>query len=438
MTITQVRSHWLAKRLPFFYGWMIIPVGVISLLATSPGQTMMISVFNPSLREALGLSLSQLTAAYMVGTLIAALPQPYLGYWMDRLGIRSMLLIIVGVLGFACIFMAQVQNLVMLLVAFFLLRLFGQGALSLLATNMLPMWFDRRLGVTAGLMGVIQSLILGTIPVGVLALINLTGWRNAYMISGGIVWLVMIPLVLFIYVSRPEELGLRVDNEPVSSIETPETGALNPASFSLTLTEAMRTRAFWIMLAVMVAWGTIITAIFFNALPIFTSRGLTEAQSATTFTWLFVVIAVTQILGGYLADRVKLNWLAAASLVLYGIAVITIMIAPPNWLIAGYALVLGLGQGLLAGVNNTIWARFFGTEHLGKIRGIAGAATVAGTSAGPFLMGLAYDQSGNYLSSLMVCAVVFFGLSLLSLKATPPRLMQAQQPGLQKQAAPVK
>jgi MFS family permease len=425
MTFSYARSHWLAKRLPFFYGWMIIPVGILSLLATSPGQTMMISVFNPSLRAALGLSLSQLTAAYMAGTLAAALPQPYLGYWMDRLGIRTTSLIIVSVLGLACIFMAQVQNLLMLLVAFFLLRLFGQGALSLMATNMLPMWFDKRLGITAGLMGVVQSLILGTIPVGVLALITLTGWRNAYMISGGIVWLVMIPILLFIYVSRPEEIGQHIDdNQSAASRETLETSEIK-ASPSLTLNEAMRTHSYWIMLVVMFAWGMIMTALFFNALPIFTSRGLSEAQAATTFTWLFAVIAFMQILGGYLADRIKLNILASGSLLCFTFGIITILVAPVNLLIGGYALVLGLAQGLLSAVSNTVWARYFGTQHLGKIHGFASAATVVGTSAGPFLMGLAYDHFGDYRLSLIICAALFLGLSLVSLKATPPETMAA-------------
>jgi MFS transporter, OFA family, oxalate/formate antiporter len=414
------RSHWLAKRLPFFYGWMIIPVGILSLLATSPGQTIMISVFNPSLRDALDISLSQLTAAYMIGTLLAALPQPYLGYWMDRLGIRSVLMIVVSALGLACIFISQVQTLVMLTAAFFFLRFLGQGALALLANNMLPMWFNKRLGITTGLMGVIQSLILGTVPIAVLALINITGWRSAYVISGGIVLIVMIPIAQFIFINRPEDIGLHIDNEP-----DPIPGEMLAAdklnsSLSLTLKEAMQTRSYWIMTAVMTAWGTIVTAVFFNALPIFTSRGLSEAQSATTFASLFTVIAIARLLGGYLADRIKLNWLTAGSLFFYGLAILTILLAPTNLLVISYALVMGLAQGLLGGVENTIWARYFGTQHLGKIRGSVGAITVAGTSSGPFLIALAHDHFGGYNVALIVCAVIFLTLSILSLKATPP------------------
>ena len=124
----------------------------MAAIATSPGQTFGISVFNPSFRLTLGLSHSQLTGAYMIGTLLAAIPQPYIGGLMDRYGIRRVMFFNVILLGLACLFMALVQNLLMLFVAFFFLRLLGQGALSLLADNTLPMWFQVRLGTVAGIM----------------------------------------------------------------------------------------------------------------------------------------------------------------------------------------------------------------------------------------------------------------------------------------------
>ena len=42
---------------------------MLAMIATSPGQTFGISIFNPSFRLSLGLSHSQLTGAYMIGTL---------------------------------------------------------------------------------------------------------------------------------------------------------------------------------------------------------------------------------------------------------------------------------------------------------------------------------------------------------------------------------
>jgi len=58
----------LVARVPFFYGWVMVPAAMLAKIATTPGRTYGVSVFNPELRESLGLSLSRLIGAYMLGT----------------------------------------------------------------------------------------------------------------------------------------------------------------------------------------------------------------------------------------------------------------------------------------------------------------------------------------------------------------------------------
>ena len=148
----QAKSNlWLAKRTNFFYGWIILPISTLVAFFTSPGQTYMVSVFNPSLRDALDLSLTELTGAYMFGTVLASLPQTYIGQLADRIGIRKTLFIIVALFSLACVFIAQVSSLPMLFLSFFFLRMLGQGALELLSVNMLPMWFRNTLGTVSGI-----------------------------------------------------------------------------------------------------------------------------------------------------------------------------------------------------------------------------------------------------------------------------------------------
>ena len=71
-----------------YYGWVMLPIATLAIIATSPAQTFGISVFNASLRSSLGLSHSQLTGAYMLGTLLASLPLSWVGAMMDRFGLR--------------------------------------------------------------------------------------------------------------------------------------------------------------------------------------------------------------------------------------------------------------------------------------------------------------------------------------------------------------
>ena len=422
------RKHWLADRASVYYGWVILPIAIVSAVLTSPGQTFMVSVFNPSLREALGLSLSQLTGAYMAGTLLASLPQSSIGLWSDRLGIRKMLFLVGTLFSLACVLMSQVSSLLMLFMAFLCLRMFGQGALELLSVNMLPMWFRDKLGTISGIKNLAVNLLIGGVPVGALALVKGLGWRNTYLLAAAIVFSLLLPMVYFLFVNRPEEVGQTIDGA-VRQVgpDAAETAGQGPERV-FTLKMAMRTRAYWILTLVWFAWAAIATAITFNLLPIFTAKGLSEEQAAASWSVLMVASAVFQILGGLVADRVPLRWLAFGGLALYGVAVGALILVGGNSVLLVYSLILGLAQGLYGGLGNTVWVRYFGREHLGKIRGSVWTAAVAGSSVGPFLMGVSYDRTGDFRLSLISIVVILGGLAIAGLWATPPAGVEGGRP----------
>ena len=357
----------------------------------------------------------------MLGTILASIPQPYIGYWSDRVGIRRMLILVVVLFSLACVFISQVNSLFMLTLAFFFLRLFGQGALELLSTNMLPMWFRERLGRVAGIKNVVGRLLIGSVPIGVLAIIKQVGWRGTYMLAGAVVLGVMLPVALFIYVGRPEDIGEEI--EGVDSPQEPVNVKLRTSApvKDFTLKEAMESRAYWILVLSWIAWAAIATAITFNLLPIFTELGLSEEAAAGMFSLLMIASAIFQILGGALADSVDLKWLVSGALGLYSLAVGALILMPPTMAIMAYTLTLGIGQGLFGGLGNTVWVRYFGRTHLGKIRGSVWTASVAGSSIGPFLMGLAFDRFGNFRFSLIVVASVLAVLAVAGLWATLPK-----------------
>ena len=412
------QNLWLAKRTNFFYGWIILPISTLAAFFTSPGQTYMVSVFNPSLREALDLSLTQLTGAYMFGTILASLPQTYIGQLADRMGIRKTIFIIATLFSLACVFISQANSLVMLFFAFFFLRMLGQGGLQLLSVNMLPMWFQKTLGTVSGINNVVVSLMISIVPVSILALIGAVGWRKAYILAGASIFIILLPIVYFFYINRPEEIGQVVDGDN-PSISTKST-KIETSEKEFNLKEAMHTRAYWILTLSWFAWAAIATAITFNLLPIFTAKGLSEEQAAASFTVLMVASAIFQIFGGMIADRVQLRWMAFGALGLYGLAIGALIYVPISSVVLVYTLILGSAQGLWGGLGNTVWVRYFGREHLGKIRGSVWTAAVAGSSVGPFLMGLSYDLSGDFFISLIGFAIFLFGLAVAGIWATPP------------------
>ncbi len=411
------------RRLPFFYGWVMLPVVMLVSICTSPGQTFGISVFTLYLQEALGLSSSELSGAYMVGTMLAALPLTWVGAQMDRYGPRRVLIGVVLLFGLTCLGMTQVSGLFSLFVAFFFLRLLGQGSMSMLGQNALAMWFHRRLGFASGLSNVGMAAAVGGMPALSLFLIAEYGWRTAYAILGLGVWLLLLPVLAFVFRNRPEDMGQVADG---GWVDVGATEKMVPVvGPELTLAQALRSRTYWITVCCMASWSMSGTGVQFHIVPIFAERGLGGVEVAAMFSIYALTIACGRLGGGILADKFPLNALIAAAMAFQGLGLALLNTLAPQWLPPLFPIAFAVGSGLLMSVGETIWVRYYGRRHLGKIRGSATTIGVAASGVGPFVMGVAYDFFGSFSQVLWACAALAVPLAVLGLWATPPKQEQA-------------
>jgi len=416
----------LAGRFPFYYGWVMVPVAVIAQAVTGVGQTYGVSVFNPSLLDSLGISLTALTGAYMVGTLLASLPQSYIGSLMDRFGIKKTMIGVVTLLGGACILFSRVNSLATLLVGFFLLRLLGQGGLSLLSGNIAAMWFREKLGTVTGIISSGFSISMAVIPAFFLYLINLRGWRTAYTWLGFLVWLIMLPILLLIFKNKPEDVGQVLDGGGEENLEIH--GRQTNSEYSFTIKEARKTPAYWIMMINSALWAMIITAVFFNLLSIFDALGISPGVAAATYTTYAAASLITQLLLGPAADRGSLQYmlLGCMAFLAVGVAVLTFSTSP--MIAHAYAVLIGISTGLISLVGGTLFARYYGQANLGKLRGGVLTAQVAGSSLGPFITGVIYDLTGSFQISLWIFVAILIPAALVSLKATRPPIPAGSSP----------
>ena len=409
-------------------------VSLFAMIFTAPGQTFGVAVFNPSFREALNLTHTQLTGAYMVATLLAAVPLSIVGGLMDRFGIRRVMTIVVITLGVACIFTSQVTSLLMLFFAFFWLRFLGQGSLTLLADNTLAMWFQARLGTVSGLRSVGVTVATAFLPALILVMIQTFGWRWAYAILGLLVWVVMLPQLALFFRNRPEDIGQAVDGVRIIEVDdaqdtTPRSASLVGASrVAYDLKGAVRTRAYWILLLMNAIWGMVITAITFNILPLFMSRGLAEGNAVAILAAMSISSAAFQIIAGILADRVPLNLLLSLGYLAMTAGVGFLVVLGSVIMGYAFAIFIGIGSALLSAVSATVWVRYYGRKHLGKIRGSVWTATVAASSLGPFLMGVTYDQFNAYTPVLVFFLSLFAVMMVATMFATPPKPISADKP----------
>ena len=419
-TQVQKTAHWLSSRLPFYYGWPIVLVAILAQMVTGVGQTFGVSVFNPSLLDSMGISLSVLSGAYMIGTLAASLPQPYIGSLMDRFGIQRTTIVIGILLGGACLFFSQVNSTITLLIGFFLLRLLGQGGLSLLAGNMPAMWFQKKLGTVTGIVSSGFSVSLAVIPPFFLYLITRLGWRSAYQWLGILVWLILLPIMVFIYKDHPADVGQKMDGGKVG--EGKKRDSLKNSGSSFTPQQARKTSSYWIALVNNALWAMIITAVFFNLLSIFDSQGIAPAVAVATYTTYAAASLITQLALGPLANKGPLQILLMVCMAALAGGIVVLIFATTPLIAHLYAVVTGISTGLISLVGGTLLPRYFGREHLGKLRGAVITAQVAGSSLGPFITGLIFDLTGSFQISLWIFVALLIPSALISLRAKQPSL----------------
>lgn len=409
----------IVARISFFYGWMMLPVVLAIQIATSPGQTFGVSIFNPHIRADLGLSHSEISGAYMVGTLLASLPMVYVGSLMDRYGPRRILLGVVVLFGLACVGMSRVSGLFTIFVSFLFLRMLGQGAMSMLAANSIALWFNRRLGLAIGIVSTGAALSMGMVPAFNHWLIGTFGWRWAYAFLGLGIVCAILPLLVLIYRNRPEDIGQRPDGVLDVASNAAGVSAIEKAH---DLAFAIRTRAYWILAMATALPAMIVTGIHFHAVQIYLDIGMAEIDAVAMFSAFASASAVSMLLGGIMADRLPVHFLLSGAMACmsFGIWFLTQIDAPLTS--ALFAVSLGAGQGTFMAVRSTIWVRYYGRPNLGKIQGTLTTVEVAASSLGPLIMGVTHDLWGSYNDILTVFALLTAPMILITLFATPPRV----------------
>ena len=389
------------------------PTGVVA--ACTVGNAVSVT---PMVFTVFGLFLIPLTTEFgwsraavsFVLTIIAvasALSYPLVGRLIDRHGARR--IILAGNVLFAGS-VASVSliggNLMHLYIAYGLIGLTAAIPSSAMFTKVIASWFDRNRGLFLGIAGGLGNGTGAALtPILAHVLIAAFGWRGAFQGIALTVLLVGFP-VLFLLLWDPPRANAA--ERPAGTQYAPEPAA------GMTLAEARRTGAFWIILVAIALGAGCMTAIFAHVVPMLEDRGLPRAQATTVLATFSLVTAAWQIGVGYLLDRIPRPWIAAPFYIvaLGGLLLLGGTSSFPLLLLAG--LLLGFGLGTEYGVLPYFISRYFGVRHYGAITGTAYAVVVLTQGLTPFLMALVFDLTGSYEPAMTaIAAGLVIGAALI-------------------------
>ena len=404
--------------LPFFYGWLLVAIGFVTMAVGVNARTAFSLLFPPILDE-FGWDRGVTAGIFSFGFLVSALVTPFVGRLMDRRG--PALVVELGVAAMAAgLLLAplarEAWQLYLTLGA-----LVGGGINCLAYTGQslyLTNWFVRRRGLALSI--AFSGVGIGSVTLlpWLQTLIEDGGWRAACWALGILVLVLLVPPNLLLR-RRPEDLGLNPDGIGANSLTGgPHGNIIDPAwaAVDWTLARALRTPRFW-----WIAVGYFCGLFAWYAVQVHQTKYLIDIGfSPATAAWALGIVSLVAVPGqialGHLSDRIGREWvwvIGNGGFVLCCLALIALRDYPAMAVL--YAMVVAqgaIGYGLTS-VMGAIPAEIFEGRQFGSIFGCVMLSAILGGAAGPWLTGILHDRFGDYAAAFLLS----IGLSLVSAAA---------------------
>ncbi len=362
--------------------------GVLLTAAASFGQTFFIALYMGEAREAFDLSHGEVGTIYFAGTLMSGITMLWIGRVVDVMPLRAVAMVVTAGLALGCMIMAWTPAAWTLGVAFFLLRLFGQGMMTHAAVTGTVRRFDADRGKAVGIVSSGQPLAESALPIIAVALTAVVGWRLSWALYAGLLILVAAPAIYGLLADLRELRPIRQQDGVAKTLR-------QAAGRHWTRAEVLRDLRFYLLLPGILAPAYVSTGLIFHQAYTAEVRGWSLTWIATCFVGYAAAKGVAAFLMGPVVDR----WTARrmARIVLVPLALAATVLATFTHEIGAfiYLTLLGAASGSSQTVLNAMWAEIYGTRHLGAIRATAFAISAAATAIAPASMGWWIDGGAS-------------------------------------------
>ena len=387
----------------------VLLFGFICVFWGNLGQSFFIGWYGEPIKQSLNLSAKAYGGFYAAATLLSAFALAWLGPWLDKVSLKKVLAFACLGLTFACVGFSLSFNVGLLFLAFFLVRLFGQGMLPLIGHTTMVKYFEQGRGKAISLAASGVSLGEIVLPLLAIALIATLGWRHSWLVFAASVPLVLAPLCVWLMRNRTWTAELeqaRIDESQASSTENQGVNGRR-LLFS--------DKRYWFCLPTQLSVPFILTAVFIHQDYILIEKQWSAAALASGFVLYGVSHWLSSIAFGVLVDRFSGTFLFRFYTLPLIVAMGVLAGFDGTWGLALFMLLLGMSIGGSGPVCGSMWAEAYGKSVQGAIRSSSGAVVILSTAVAPIAVGWLIDVEVG-LQAMFAGFTLFFLLSLCLLR----------------------
>jgi MFS family permease len=407
------------SRSRIFHGWFVV-AAAFAVTFVGFGCAYTFSAFVESLQRDFGASRGSVSLVFSLAGFLYFGLGIVSGPLADRAGSRRLAvsgMILTG-LGLAAASVAR--SLPEVYAAYGLGVGLGVGCAYVPAIGAVQRWFVRRRGFASGL--AVSGIGVGTLAMPPLAslLIEMLGWRGAYLALGALAAIVGGGMALLIE-NDPRDRGLSPDGD------SPQSGAQPTKPEGATISDAVRSARFVSLYAACLICSFGVFVPFVHLVPYARDHGV-EASIAVL---LLGVIGVGSTAGrfflGGLADRLGRELSLLLMFVGMALALAIWAISTTIWSLAAFAFVYGVFYGGWVAVLPAVIMDYFGGRNVSGLIGILYTSVAFGTLIGPSAAGFAFDLSHSYTLPILasaaaniIAAIIVIATSKVAAPASGP------------------
>ena len=376
----------------------------------------------------LGWSKAQLTGGFSLSLLVAGSLAFPVGTWIDRHGPRFIMTAGSILASLLIVAWSQVTDLNMFFLIWIGLGVCAACVLYEPAFAVVATWFERRrstaLAIVTFAAGLASTIFLPLSD----ALLHTFGWRQAVLILGLFLAATTVPLHALALRRRPGDMGLLPDGDLKSSDE------VRPAARGLSLSEALHSRFFWVMIAAFSLASLAASAVRVHFIPLLIDKGVNASTAALASGSIGLMQVLGRLIIAPLDARFSGRVMVAGVFALQAVALF-VLLAGSSFLAVGvFIVVFGTSYGAQTLARASIIAELFGSTHYGRISSVMSMfLTVAGTAA-PVGAAIMYDYFHSYDPVLVIAFLLALIGTGIIIMARPDRTKQTDHREYQPEA----
>ncbi len=356
----------------------------------------------PSVLRQFHLSKEQIGNVPAAQALAALVVGPLVGWLLDRIPAQIVMSVGAVLTAIGIVMMARAGSFHGVLVGSVVTGVGLSASTILPATMVISNWFGERRGTALGL--TTAGMELGGMVIAIVAghLDAVYGWRFAYAVLAIPLVVIVAPLYLIFVRTRPEQPAQS------ASIAKPSATEFMSSLPGLELNEALRTRAFWMLVVLQFCFTFAVGGSFIHLVQYLISIGYTLGAGTMVVGFSLGLALIGKPAMGVLGDRIGGKNALALCLLLSAANTAFLLLARMFWVLVIFTVVGGLTGSAPIALGPLVQVETLGLKRYGSIAGLLGITFTLGAMMGPPIVGKLADVTGSYTVSFEVCALVAF------------------------------